>query len=90
MIGGRGNRKYTKYINNISIEHRSEGFAFTGYDIPGCVQDGAWRLWENSSVAVVAAVLAHPVLGEGRRDFSFSRNQITKMRPQAHFCDLMS
>ena len=43
--------------------HRSEGFALTGYDIPGCVEDGAWMLWENSSVAVVAvvaAVVAHP------------------------------
>ena len=42
--------------------YRSEGFALTGYDIPGCVEDGAWMLWENSSaVAVVAAVAAaHP------------------------------
>ena len=38
--------------------HRSEGFALTGYDIPGCVEDGAWMLWENSSV--VAAAVAHP------------------------------
>ena len=37
---------------------RSEGFALTGYDIPGCVEDGAWMLWENSSVVVVAAVAA--------------------------------
>ena len=36
--------------------NRSEGFALTGYDIPGCMEDGAWMLWENSSV--VAAVLA--------------------------------
>ena len=35
---------------------RSEGFALTGYDIPGCVDDGAWMLWENSSAAVAAAV----------------------------------
>ena len=41
---------------------RSEGFALTGYDIPGCVKDGAWMLWRNSSV--VAAV-AHPGLGRG-------------------------
>ena len=25
--------------------YRSEGFALTGYDIPGCVEDGAWMLW---------------------------------------------
>ena len=37
--------------------HRSEGFALTGYDIPGCVEDGAWMLWRNSSVA--AAAVAH-------------------------------
>ena len=41
---------------------RSEGFALTGYDIPGCVEDGAWMLWENSSVA--AAV--HLDLGNGQ------------------------
>ena len=41
--------------------YRSEGFALTGYDIPGCVEDGAWMLWENSSVAVAA--VAHPGLG---------------------------
>ena len=41
--------------------NRSEGFALTGYDIPGCVEDGAWMLWENSSAAVAAAV-AHPGL----------------------------
>ena len=40
---------------------RSEGFALTGYDIPGCVEDGAWMLWENSSV-VAAAAVAHPGL----------------------------
>ena len=49
--------------------YRSEGFALTGYDIPGCVEDGAWMLWENYSVvvAVVAVVVAvaHPGLGGG-------------------------
>merc|ERR1712091_206597 len=40
--------------------HRSEGFALTGYDIPGCVEDGAWMLRENSSVAVAAAAVARP------------------------------
>ena len=46
--------------------NRSEGFALTGYDIPGCMEDGAWMLWENSSVvaaaAVAAAAVAHPGL----------------------------
>ena len=23
----------------------SEGFAFMGYDIPGCMEDGTWMLW---------------------------------------------
>ena len=46
---------------------RSEGFALMGYDIPGCVEDWAWMLCENSSVvAVAAAVVAHPGLGGGR------------------------
>ena len=43
----------------------SEGFAITGYDIPGCVEDGAWMLWEDSSVAV-AVVVAHLGLGRGQ------------------------
>ncbi len=45
--------------------YRSEGFALTGYDIPGCVEDGAWMLWENSSVAaaVVAVAVARSFLG---------------------------
>ena len=38
--------------------YRSEGFTLTGYDIPGCVEDGAWMLWENSSVAAVAVAVA--------------------------------
>ena len=29
-----------------------------GYDIPGCVEDGAWMLWRHSSVVSVAVVLA--------------------------------
>ena len=44
--------------------HPSEGFALTGYVVPGCVEDGTWMLWENSSVAVVAiAVVARPGRG---------------------------
>ena len=38
--------------------YRSEGFALTGYVVPGCVEDGTWMLWENSSVVVVVAVVA--------------------------------
>ena len=50
-----------------SRQNWSEGFALTGYDIPGCMEDGAWMLWENSSVvaavvAAVAAAVAHPGL----------------------------
>ena len=49
------------------LKHRSEGFALTGYDIPGCMEDGAWMLWENSSVvAATAAAVAHPDLGNGQ------------------------
>ena len=48
----------------MSKTSRSEGFALTGYDIPGCVEDGAWMLWRNSSVAVAVAAAAHPDLGK--------------------------
>ena len=44
---------------------RSEGFALTGYDIPRCMEDGAWMLWRNSSVVaavVVVVAVAHPGL----------------------------
>ena len=30
--------------------------ALTGYGVPGCVKDGTWVLWENSSVVAVVAV----------------------------------
>ena len=42
---------------SFALLYRSEGFALTGYDIPGCVEDGAWMLWENSSVVVAVAVV---------------------------------
>ena len=42
------------YIYIYIYIYRSEGFALTGYDIPGNVEDGAWMLWESSSVVVVA------------------------------------
>ena len=42
---------------------RSEGFALVGYVVPGCVEDGAWMIWKNSSVAA-AVVVAHPDFGK--------------------------
>ena len=45
----------------IMDNYRSEGFALTGYVVPGSVEDGAWMLWENSSV-VAAAVLVRSFL----------------------------
>ena len=57
-------------IRLLNVGHyRSEGFALAEYDIPGCVEDGAWMLWENSSVvaaAVAAAAVAHPDLENGQ------------------------
>ena len=29
----------------------------TGYVVPGCVEDGTWTLWENSSAAAVVVVV---------------------------------
>ena len=52
------------FVSGVS-NGRSEGFALTGYDIPGCVEDGAWMLWRNSSVVAVA-VVAHPDLENGQ------------------------
>ena len=37
---------------------RNEGFALTGYVVPGSVEDGAWMLWGNSSVVAVVVGLA--------------------------------
>ena len=48
----------------IHIVHILEqGIAHTGYVVPGCVEDGAWLLWEHSSVA--AAIVAVARLGAG-------------------------
>ena len=44
-------------VKKIECHCRSEGFALTGYDIPGCVEDGTWMLWENSSIAVVVVAV---------------------------------
>ena len=50
--------------NIILYIYVSEGLALTQDDIPGCVEDGAWMLWENYSVvaAAVAAAVAPPTL----------------------------
>ena len=43
--------------------YRSEGFALTGYVVPGCVEDGAWMLRGDYYVAaVLVAVLARRFL----------------------------
>ena len=49
-------RLSTNYYTNIQPQSRSEGFALTGYAIPGCVEDGTRMLWENSSVVVAVIV----------------------------------
>ena len=69
--------------------YRSEGFALTGYDIPGCVEDGAWMLWGNSSVAVAVAVVAvavvaHPRLGGGE-NCAFPEMKSQKRAPRLIF-----
>ena len=38
--------------------YRSEGFALTGYVVPGCVEDGAGMLWTNSSATAVVVVVS--------------------------------
>ena len=44
----------------ISYNFLSEwGIALTGYVVPGCVEDGTWMLWENSSAVVVIVAVAH-------------------------------
>ena len=49
------------------IEVRDLSLRDIVYVVPGCAEDGAGMLWENSSAAVVAAaVLAHPHMGWGR------------------------
>ena len=53
------------HIERERYTYRSEGFAFTGYDIPGCMEDGAWMLRENSSVVVAVVVVAHPDFENG-------------------------
>ena len=61
-------------IHNIYLyiyTYWSEAAALTGYDIPGCVEDGALMLWRNSSVAGVAAAAQGVWGGEGR-DLGFS------------------
>ena len=45
-----------RFLKIAFFSYRSEGFALTGYVVPGCVEDGTWMLWENSSAVAVAAV----------------------------------
>ena len=45
-------------LGQITQVYRSEEFALTGYVVPGCVEDGTWMLWGNSSVVDVAVVAA--------------------------------
>ena len=34
------------------------GIVLTGYVVPGCVEDGTWMLWENSSAVAAAVAVA--------------------------------
>ena len=52
--GGGGRLHHNK--KNICISEL--GIALKGYVVPGCVEDGTWMLWENSSVVVVGVVVA--------------------------------
>ena len=54
--------------------YRSEGFGLREYVVPGCVDDGAWMLWGNSSA--VAAVVAHPGWVAGRGSLKKITNKI--------------
>ena len=43
-------------------------YVFAVYVVPGCVEDGAWMLWENpSAVAAAVAVLARSFVDFFRR-----------------------
>ena len=65
--------------------YRSEGFALTGYDIPGSVEDGAWMLWRNSSVAAVAAAaVSHPDLGSGHTKAAYQHAAYQRCIPTLH------
>ena len=64
-----GSKKPNRAQMNPCLCHRSEGFALTEYDIPGCVEDGAWMLWESSSVAAVT----DPDLGSGHTNAAYQR-----------------
>ena len=41
--------------NPIKVPISEWGIALTGYVVPGCVEDGTWMLWENSSAVVALA-----------------------------------
>ncbi len=44
---------------DISISHIPK-ITLTGYVVLGCVEDGAWTVWGNSSAVVAAVVVAQP------------------------------
>ena len=46
------------YIYIYTQIYLSEGFALTGYVVPGCWEDGAWMLWEDSPVVAIVEVFA--------------------------------
>ena len=57
---------YTYFMKHTPVDcelsrHRSEGYARTGYWIPGCDGKGGWmRPGDSSAAAAVAAAVAHP------------------------------
>ena len=77
----------TRTLVPFVTRYRSEGFALTGYVVPGCVEDGAWMLWGNSSVvvAVVAVVLALSFLDNFSKKSSF----LVIFHQKLTFCDIL-
>ena len=60
------------------------GIALTGYVVPGCVEDGTWMLWENSSVVVAVVVLARYFLDNFLKKSSF----LVIFYQKLTFCDI--
>ena len=56
----------------------------TGYVVPGCVEDGAWMLWGNSSAVVAAVVLALSFLD----NFSKKSLFLVIFHQKLTFCDI--
>ena len=74
----------------ISSKHWSQGFALTGYVVPGCVEDGTWMLWENSSIVavVIIAILAQSFLHNFSENSLFQTLYIIYLR--GYLCSIMS